>query len=157
MFCLRFVLTLCYVSFDRYFSPYPLTESEAEEHTPAPSHPPPDANRIAGVSRTTFRSHGRTSDLLAGGLMRDHSGGAEGGNVLWVCDRCFKYMSEGTSWESHMVGFSSGYGSGLGTDVECDHVEEMQHQSSTREEGLSEGCAYHLGSRWCEGKGRFYN
>lgn len=38
--------------------------------------------------------------------MRENTGGAEGGNVLWVCDRCFKYMSEGTSWESHMVGSS---------------------------------------------------
>lgn len=35
--------------------------------------------------------------------MRENVGGAQGGNVLWVCDRCFKYMSEGTSWESHMV------------------------------------------------------
>lgn len=23
--------------------------------------------------------------------------------MLWVCDKCFKYMSEGLSWELHVV------------------------------------------------------
>jgi hypothetical protein len=77
----------------RYFSPYPLSESEPD------SAPPDSEARIPGVTRATARSHGRTSDLLAGGLGRDH---AEKG-ILWVCDRCFKYMAEGTVWEAHMV------------------------------------------------------
>jgi hypothetical protein len=37
-------------------------------------------------------------DLFAGAVNRDNVGG-----VLWVCDRCFKYMTDGTSWEVHMV------------------------------------------------------
>ena len=27
--------------------------------------------------------------------------------MLWVCDKCFKYMSEGLSWELHVVRISS--------------------------------------------------
>lgn len=23
--------------------------------------------------------------------------------MLWVCDKCFKYMAEGLSWELHVV------------------------------------------------------
>ncbi|KAI0321443.1 acyl-CoA N-acyltransferase [Amylostereum chailletii] len=74
-----------------YFSPYPLSEHESDE---------PPETRIAGVARATFRTHGRTLDLLAGGLGRDHANGEK--SVLWVCDRCFKYMADGTSWEGHM-------------------------------------------------------
>ncbi|OBZ79378.1 putative MYST-like histone acetyltransferase 1 [Grifola frondosa] len=83
-----------------YFSPYPLTETEAEEvGTPGP-HAPHSAGKIPGVARSTFRSHGRTSDLLAGGLGRSHGVGEK--SILWVCDRCFKYMADGLSWESHV-------------------------------------------------------
>ena len=57
--------------------------------------------KIPGVQRTTLRSHGRTSDLLAGGLTRSHLTGDK--SVLWVCERCFKYMSEGSVWEMHAV------------------------------------------------------
>ncbi|KAI6107360.1 acyl-CoA N-acyltransferase [Pisolithus croceorrhizus] len=105
-----------------YFSPYPLTESELEEpatahrdHKPPssrasptssgamPSRPPKPIGRppkISGVQRTTLRSHGRTSDLLAGGLTRSHLTGEQ--SVLWVCDRCFKYITEGPVWEIHV-------------------------------------------------------
>ncbi|KAL4069067.1 acyl-CoA N-acyltransferase [Scleroderma yunnanense] len=105
-----------------YFSPYPLMESEVEDPTPDSTGPPASpgssaqspaprgrgrppgstANRppkIPGVQRTTLRSHGRTSDLLAGGLTRSHLTGDK--SVLWVCERCFKYMSEGSVWEMH--------------------------------------------------------
>ncbi|KAN0138575.1 histone acetyltransferase [Lactarius tabidus] len=58
-----------------YFSPYPLTDGEGED--------------IIG--------HGRTMDLFAGAVNRENPGG-----ILWVCDRCFKYMADGTSWEVHM-------------------------------------------------------
>jgi len=58
-----------------YFSPYPLTDGEGED--------------VLG--------HGRTMDLFAGAVNRENVGG-----ILWVCDRCFKYMIDGTSWEVHM-------------------------------------------------------
>jgi hypothetical protein len=38
-------------------------------------------------------------DLFAGAVNRENAS-----SVLWVCDRCFKYMTDGTSWEVHMVG-----------------------------------------------------
>ena len=95
----------------RYFSPYPLTETEIDEHgtasTPGPSHAHShagssiSAGRIPGVARSSLRSHGRTSDLLAGGLGRNHGTGEK--STLWVCDKCFKYMAEGQSWELHVV------------------------------------------------------
>jgi len=64
----------------RYFSPYPLTDGDGEDAI----------------------GHGRTMDLFAGAVNRENAGG-----VLWVCDRCFKYMADGTSWEVHMVRSSS--------------------------------------------------
>lgn len=105
-----------------YFSPYPLMENEIESEpssTPAPpSHfalPQPSASHTSRapptsigprLPRATVRSHGRTSDLFAGGLGRERTHGVDGkesGSVLWVCDRCFKYMTEGTVWEGHCV------------------------------------------------------
>ncbi|KAL4244209.1 MYST (SAS/MOZ) family protein [Abortiporus biennis] len=84
-----------------YFSPYPLTESEIEEavSTPTPHGGPSAPGRPPGVARSTLRAHGRTSDILARGLGRSH--GADN-SILWVCDKCFKYMSEGVSWELHV-------------------------------------------------------
>ncbi|OSD05690.1 acyl-CoA N-acyltransferase [Trametes coccinea BRFM310] len=85
-----------------YFSPYPLTESEADDKeagTPS-AQTPHSASKIPGVSRSSIRSHGRTSDLLAGGLGRSHGTGQH--STLWVCDRCFKYMADGLSWELHV-------------------------------------------------------
>ncbi|KAI9510638.1 acyl-CoA N-acyltransferase [Russula earlei] len=58
-----------------YFSPYPLTDGDGEDAI----------------------GHGRTMDLFSGAVNRENAGG-----VLWVCDRCFKYMADGTSWEVHM-------------------------------------------------------
>ncbi|KAI6009095.1 acyl-CoA N-acyltransferase [Pisolithus marmoratus] len=102
-----------------YFSPYPLSESEAEDtattYRPPSSRASPTSSssipsrplksvgrppKISGVQRTTLRSHGRTSDLLAGGLTRSHLTGEK--SVLWVCDRCFKYITEGPVWEVHV-------------------------------------------------------
>jgi hypothetical protein len=56
--------------------------------------------KIPGVVRATPRSHGRTSDLLAGGLQRHNTTGE---SLLWVCHFCFKYMAEGGPWELHKV------------------------------------------------------
>ncbi|KAJ8497123.1 hypothetical protein ONZ51_g655 [Trametes cubensis] len=84
-----------------YFSPYPLTETETDGDTGTPSaQAPHSASKIPGVSRSSIRSHGRTSDLFAGGLGRSHGTGQN--STLWVCDRCFKYMAEGQSWELHV-------------------------------------------------------
>ncbi|KAE9397255.1 acyl-CoA N-acyltransferase [Gymnopus androsaceus JB14] len=52
--------------------------------------------RIPGVSRTTIRAHGRTSDLLAGGMGRTVEK-----TSLYVCDMCFKYMTDASTWEVH--------------------------------------------------------
>jgi len=79
-----------------YYSPYPLTESETDE-IPASSSSSQPFNKIPGVARVTGRSHGRTSDLLAGGLLRQHAGES----TLWVCHLCFKYTVDGTWWEKH--------------------------------------------------------
>ena len=81
----------------RYYSPYPLVETEPDDPASSSSQ---SYHKIPGVPRATPRSHGRTSDLLAGGLGRHHSGEA----TLWVCHFCFKYMVDGIPWESHKVG-----------------------------------------------------
>jgi hypothetical protein len=81
----------------RYYSPYPLVETEPDDPASSSSQ---SYQKIPGVARATSRSHGRTSDLLAGGLGRYHSGEA----TLWVCHFCFKYMVDGIPWESHKVG-----------------------------------------------------
>ena len=122
----------------RYFSPYPVTETEAEEQSnsvhngqarpTAPSRTvstnvaaaampnaiPESPIDVAlngrarkpvgkGLHRTSIRSHGRTADMLAGGLNRDSAREKGETNVLWVCDRCFKYMNEGLPYEMHTV------------------------------------------------------
>lgn len=61
-----------------------------------------DKQRLqGGIPRATLRAHGRTADLVAGGLGRDSA--PSGYTTLWVCDRCFKYMREGVHWELHTV------------------------------------------------------
>lgn len=155
---LRFLRFLCfsYTSFGamnansrfRYFSPYPLTETESEEQVTTPgSHGSTSAaNRIPGVSRSSFRSHGRTSDLLAGGLGRSH--GIEK-SMLWVCDKCFKYMAEGLSWELHVVSpaLTGRHGRLIA------FIEKVLPQTSTRSQGISERRTYHLGSGRCKREG----
>ena len=107
-----------------YFSPYPLMEGELESEpssTPAPSSsvgppvsssagakharaPPPSMG--SRLPRASVRAHGRTSDLLASGLGRERTHGSDGKeheSVLWVCDKCFKYMTDGAVWEGHCV------------------------------------------------------
>ncbi|KAJ6600761.1 acyl-CoA N-acyltransferase [Mycena sp. CBHHK59/15] len=94
----------------RYFSPYPLIENEESELLVGGSnslsgHPnstngartstASPAPKVPGVRHPTARSHARVLDLLAGGLAR-------GGQAqLWVCEFCFKYMADSTSYERH--------------------------------------------------------
>jgi len=97
-----------------YFSPYPVSESDDPLHTSSSATPTPSSSqsfpnatsrtKIQGLARTTLRSHGRTADLVAGGLGRENVVSATGQRdaILWVCDRCFKYMREGSVWELHM-------------------------------------------------------
>ncbi|KAF8627298.1 hypothetical protein AX17_006343 [Amanita inopinata Kibby_2008] len=84
-----------------YFSPYPLTESELEDSAAPGPHKGAAGSRIPGIPRSTPRSHGRTSDLLAGGLGRQNIGPGGERATLWVCDMCFKYMADGLTWEMH--------------------------------------------------------
>ncbi|KAG5643003.1 hypothetical protein DXG03_001781 [Asterophora parasitica] len=78
-----------------YFSPYPLTDTELDDP------PPSSATQIPGVHKASARAHGRTSDLLAGGLGRNYPGSEKA--MLWVCQQCFKYMADGNSYDLHIV------------------------------------------------------
>ncbi|EJD55240.1 hypothetical protein AURDEDRAFT_179022 [Auricularia subglabra TFB-10046 SS5] len=99
-----------------YFSPYPITETEHAQAHPqhngkdhsvsdaAPPSPPRSASasgsrRPSGVVRTTLRAHGRTADIVAGGLGRDN---VQGETTMWVCERCFSYAPDGASLEFHL-------------------------------------------------------
>ncbi|KAG8899822.1 hypothetical protein FRB99_006437 [Tulasnella sp. 403] len=110
-----------------YYSPYPLAEDDvaptsltvgngAGSHAPSPSaNGPPSSSRRShlhpdgpetgpvpgGPGTPILRIHGRTAELLASsGVGRTSSNEP---TQLWVCDRCFKYMRDGISWELHMV------------------------------------------------------
>lgn len=92
----------------RYFSPYPLG---VDDHT-ATSH-----IRITGATlpsnfsrsklkpkdvpaeRPQSRSQTTSSEAPTGVVASEESEE----KTLWVCDRCFKYMKEGASWELHLV------------------------------------------------------
>ena len=78
-----------------------MSESEADEIAAASATNKFPASRIHNVNRASVRAHGRTSDLLAGGLGRESASGQKA--ILWVCDRCFKYMREGHALELHSV------------------------------------------------------
>ena len=95
---LREVRTL---TLSRYFSPYPLSEPEVDDAGTPSAKGNHSATRIPGAPRTAFHTFGRTSDLLAGGAPRTSGTGHNA--TLWVCDKCFKYMAEGLSWELHLV------------------------------------------------------
>ncbi|KZV95624.1 acyl-CoA N-acyltransferase [Exidia glandulosa HHB12029] len=87
-----------------YFSPFPMLETEGkDDETPvdplaAARVASAPSSRPAGVIRTTLKAHGRTADIVAGGLGRDK---LQGEANIWVCDRCFKYMRDSSSWEYH--------------------------------------------------------
>ncbi|KAG6819788.1 hypothetical protein H0H93_008639, partial [Arthromyces matolae] len=80
-----------------YFSPYPLSESEIDDPAlHAAGH------GIPGVYKASGRSHGRTSDMLAGGLLRGATRPGAERVHLWVCQQCFKYMTEPSLYEAHI-------------------------------------------------------
>ncbi|KIO17323.1 hypothetical protein M407DRAFT_228648, partial [Tulasnella calospora MUT 4182] len=102
-----------------YYSPYPVADDAEAPPLSSTSHPPATGRKgrekerggsaeggldspTPGLSAApTQRAHGRTADLLAASSV-----GRPGSSVeqakLWVCDRCFKYMREGISWELHI-------------------------------------------------------
>ena len=107
-----------------YFSPYPVAEdadgvSSVSAALPSPASP--SASGHGGPRKTavqqqaplipesvpTLRTHGRTADLLASAGGVSSSGTSKATSTdqskLWVCDRCFKYMRDGVTWEVHMV------------------------------------------------------
>lgn len=128
----------------RYFSPYPLIENETDDVSVSSSSAAPPT-KIPGVSRATIRSHGRTSDLLAGGLGRNHTKGKNA--ILWVCEMCFKYMADGLSWELHNVRWVSFASYLLCPDAE---LEIMHPAPSSRKEGIPTWSTYYLGGRRSE-------
>jgi hypothetical protein len=135
----------------RYFSPYPLTESEVDEVSGSGAAATSQHGlKIPGVSRTTIRSHGRTSDLLAGGLGRNHGLGEN--SILWVCDRCFKYMADGVTYELHKVRSAHVFYIRLPFTDDLP-LAEMYTESSAWKNGVSAWCTCHLGDRWCQRKG----
>jgi hypothetical protein len=77
----------------RYYSPYPPTESDAD-----------DTNASASQRASPFTQPGSSRVAARGTQGRTQGVGLK--PLLWVCDRCFKYMSDGRSWELHIVRFA---------------------------------------------------
>jgi histone acetyltransferase HTATIP/histone acetyltransferase MYST1 len=103
LYCSQFVsfFSRFHGAFRRYYSPYPMSEAEADDVASASTSSNLPASRVQNVNKPPPRVHGRTSDLLAGALGRESVLGQKA--VLWVCDRCFKYMREGIAFEVHSV------------------------------------------------------
>lgn len=95
-------------------------ELEGEESSTAQGRPSTPTLKTANVNK---RPHSRTSDLLAGGITRSHLAGEK--SILWVCERCFKYMAEGSVWELHAVStlclsFQTGMVKLISSEKKCD-------------------------------------
>ncbi|CAK5274212.1 unnamed protein product [Mycena citricolor] len=84
-----------------YFSPYPLAEHEDQELSALTNAVNGHANNTnvltaARIPRHgTVRSHTRVLDLFAGGQTRSET------PLLWVCQYCFKYMTDVALYEKH--------------------------------------------------------
>lgn len=102
--CVSFLQPLCSGSLcaiPRYHSPYPLASAEDEE-----------ASVSAASTRGTGRGNGRGGYSSKRGAARGRgrigeSSSPSNDSMLWVCDRCFKYMRDGAMMELHMVRPSS--------------------------------------------------
>ncbi|KZP26050.1 hypothetical protein FIBSPDRAFT_820112 [Athelia psychrophila] len=82
-----------------YHSPYPLSDVDVDDDSATTTTP---AIRVAGVGR----GHGnarpqasRNNDIYVGSLGRTQV--ITERPLLWVCDRCFKYMADGPTWDIH--------------------------------------------------------
>ncbi|KAJ7621150.1 acyl-CoA N-acyltransferase [Roridomyces roridus] len=86
-----------------YFSPYPLMENEEAEAALLNGHSNGNGGNTSAASpapkvpgrHPTIRSHARVLDLLAGGLTRAEK------TTLYVCQFCFKYMTDPGLYEAH--------------------------------------------------------
>ncbi|KAG6864383.1 hypothetical protein C0991_010014, partial [Blastosporella zonata] len=81
-----------------YFSPYPLTD-DLEETAPDTG----GASKIAAQHSHKTTGRTRAEDVLAGGLGRgaNANAGTENLKQLWVCQQCFKYMAEWSTYDVH--------------------------------------------------------
>ena len=136
----------------RYFSPYPSTESEAEATFALRSTPPPGvSSNFVGFSRRSIISHSRTSDLGLG-----YRQGGVGKSILWVCDRCLKYMTSGVSWERHKVlqiGSRTRFYALVDIYLLSCFPEAMPLDSTAWKEGLPARYSFNLGGRWLPRQG----
>ena len=95
----------------RYFSPYPIGLDESKVDA-ASRMSMVTSQRGQGLgldlpgetSGSRFsRPHSRMTDLLSGASVPPPEAKNEDDVTLWVCDKCFKYMTSGASWELHTV------------------------------------------------------
>ncbi|KAF7324764.1 Histone acetyltransferase [Mycena kentingensis (nom. inval.)] len=82
-----------------YFSPYPLSDAD-EPEVPVPSANGVNGNsnaapRVPGQRQNTNRSHLRVLDLYTGNGVRTER------PWLYVCEFCFKYMTDPNQFEAH--------------------------------------------------------
>jgi hypothetical protein len=95
----------------RYFSPYPigLDESKADAASRTSMMVSQRGQGLGldlpgETSGSRFsRPHSRMTDLLSGASVPPPEAKDEDDVTLWVCDKCFKYMTTGASWELHVV------------------------------------------------------
>lgn len=88
---------LCYFSCcRRYHSPYPIAR-DGSDLTPSTFAPNIVDDKMGRV-------HTRGIEAKPGDKTPQSASKEEG--ILWVCDRCFKYMADGKSWELHTVTIS---------------------------------------------------
>ncbi|QRV95579.1 histone acetyltransferase SAS3 [Ceratobasidium sp. AG-Ba] len=80
-----------------YFSPYPSFDDDTEPHTRPRATPDGSADTAAPAVALSANTATPASTNITSAAVGAGSGDA----TLWVCDRCFKYMREGTAWELH--------------------------------------------------------
>jgi hypothetical protein len=142
----------------RYFSPYPigLDENKVDAASRASAMVSQRGQGLGldlpgETSGSRFsRPHSRMTDLLSGASTSPPDTKNEDDVTLWVCDKCFKYMTTGASWELHTVNIYHV----RRNSIHLKHsIEKLRRASSTRPQSLSTRCAYNLGSGWCSSKG----
>ncbi|KAG9103342.1 hypothetical protein FRC06_011340 [Ceratobasidium sp. 370] len=93
-----------------YFSPYPSFDDDAETHTrPRATPEGPGAAQAGGAapagaaarSTTAMDLSANTAVTASNTITGAAASAGSGDATLWVCDRCFKYMRDGTAWELH--------------------------------------------------------
>ncbi|KAG8759755.1 hypothetical protein FRC11_001485 [Ceratobasidium sp. 423] len=83
-----------------YYSPYPSFEDDADTHTRPRATPEGPAAAAQGAHSATHPTASGTTPA-ANHIAATAESTGSGDAILWVCDRCFKYMREATAWELH--------------------------------------------------------